>query len=122
MFQFYVDGEISRLCKTHSKDNPNKLISVLTLCLCKNIENFGKHIQKPTNKHHQCRAWPEVDALRRCPLRRTATPTVNNTLFPLLPTLSLHPWFLTLLEVLNPTRSIHAFIEPFVVAKIKCVS
>ena len=31
-------------------------------------------------------------------------------------------WFFILLEVLNPTSSIHAFIEPFVVAKIKCVS
>ena len=31
-------------------------------------------------------------------------------------------WFLTLLEVLNPTSSIHAFIEPFVVGKIKCVA
>ena len=31
-------------------------------------------------------------------------------------------WFLTLLEVLNPTSSIHIFIEPFVVAKIKFVS
>ena len=31
-------------------------------------------------------------------------------------------WFLTLVEVLNPTSSIHAFIEPFVVAKIKCES
>ena len=31
-------------------------------------------------------------------------------------------WFLTLLEVLNPTSSMLAFIEPFVVAKIKCVS
>ena len=30
-------------------------------------------------------------------------------------------WFLTLLEVLNPTSSIQAFIEPFVVGKIKCV-
>ena len=29
-------------------------------------------------------------------------------------------WFLTLLEVLNPTSSTHAFIEPFVVTKIKC--
>ena len=34
----------------------------------------------------------------------------------------LEQWFLTLLEVLNPSSSIHAFIEPFVVAKIKCVS
>ena len=31
-------------------------------------------------------------------------------------------WFLTLLEVLNPTNSIHALIEPSVVGKIKCVS
>ena len=34
----------------------------------------------------------------------------------------LKQWFLTLLEVLNPTSSIHAFIEPFVDGKIKCVS
>ena len=34
----------------------------------------------------------------------------------------LYQWFLTLLEVLNPTCSIHAFLEPFVVAIIKCVS
>ena len=33
----------------------------------------------------------------------------------------LEQWFLTLLEVLNPSSSIHAFIEPFVVGKIKCV-
>ena len=31
-------------------------------------------------------------------------------------------WFLTLLEVPNPTSSIHAIIGPFVVGKIKCVS
>ena len=31
-------------------------------------------------------------------------------------------WFLTLLEVLNPTISIHAFIEPFAVGKIKYAS
>ena len=30
-------------------------------------------------------------------------------------TLPLHQWFLALLEVLSPTSSIHAFIEPFVV-------
>ena len=30
--------------------------------------------------------------------------------------------FLALLEVLNPTSSIHAFIDPFVFGKIKCVS
>ena len=36
--------------------------------------------------------------------------------------LTLMQCFLTLLELLNPTRSIHAFIEPFLVAKLKCVS
>ena len=34
----------------------------------------------------------------------------------------LQQWFLTLLVVLNPTGFIYTFIEPFVVAKIKCVS
>ena len=36
--------------------------------------------------------------------------------------LRVEQWFLTLFEVLNPTSSIHAFIKPFVVGKIKCVS
>ena len=31
-------------------------------------------------------------------------------------------WISTLLEVLNPTSSIYASIEPFVMAKIKCMS
>ena len=31
-------------------------------------------------------------------------------------------WLLTLMKVLYPTSSIHEFIEPFVVAKLKCVS
>ena len=43
----------------------------------------------------------------------------------LLPNLTVHnpleQWFLTLLEVRNPTSSIHAFIEPFGGAKIKYV-
>ena len=30
---------------------------------------------------------------------------------------ALDQWFLTLLKVLNPTSSIHGFIEPFVVGK-----
>ena len=39
----------------------------------------------------------------------------NTVLFPL------HQWFLIFLEVLNPTSSIDAFIEPFLVGKIKSV-
>ena len=37
-------------------------------------------------------------------------------------TLHLEQWLLTLLEVLNPTSSIHALIKAFVDGKIKCVS
>ena len=33
----------------------------------------------------------------------------------------LDQWFLNLLEVPNPTSSIHAFIEPFIIGNIKCV-
>ena len=36
--------------------------------------------------------------------------------------LDISKWLLTLLEVLNSISSIHAFVEPFVVGKIKCVS
>ena len=35
-------------------------------------------------------------------------------------TLPLRQWFLTFLEVLNPTSSIHAVIDPFIVAKMQC--
>ena len=35
---------------------------------------------------------------------------------------AINQWFLTLLEVMNLTSSVHTFIKPFVVGKTKCVS
>ena len=32
----------------------------------------------------------------------------------------MYQWLLTFLEVLSPTSPIHAFMEPFIVRKIKC--